>query len=236
MRTFRLMSCLILLSLVTFAVTPAVAAVLMLKNGQSVEGTFLSASQSEIHIQVGSQKLTFAITEVAQLVFDPAAVPRTSGSAGDSFASAAKDVLQQLKALESVVETGVIYQDYLKRCGDLKSAVDVFLDEHADSRVLLFNQHVRDAMGYFGAAADAWSQKISRSFEGYDRLATNPYCIKCPALERAVATQAASLRKMMAGVSKTTRDGMSISVMGTAPLWECASAAIADAETALSNK
>jgi len=231
MRVFQLMSYLMLLSLVTFTVTPVAAAVLMLKNGQKVEGTFLSASQSEIHIQVGSQKLAFAITEVAQLVFDPAAVSRTSGSTGDSFASATKDILRRLKALESVAEIGVTYQDYLRRCGDLKSAVDAFLDEYADSRVPVFNQHVRDAMGYFGAAADAWSEKVSRH-GAYGRLATNPYCIKCPALQRAIA----ALPTINSGLNKATMDGMSISFMGTSPLWECASAAIADAESALSNK
>lgn len=232
MRVFQLMSCFMILSLVIFTVTPVAAAVLMLKNGQKVEGSFLSASQSEIHIQVGSQKLTFAITEVAQLVFGPVAVS-SSGSTGDSFASATKDVLRQMKALESVVETGVTYQDYLRRCGDLKSVVDAFLDDYAGSRVPLFNQNIRDAMGYFGAAADAWSEKVSRH-GAYNRLANNPYCMKCSALQRALA--ALPTINNMGSLNKTTMDGMSISFMGTPPLWECASAAIADAESALINK
>ena len=101
------------------------ADVLELKSGQKLEGQYAGGSKDEVRFQVGSQTLKFPIAEVSKIIM---------GTAGqEDFRKAAGEALRQLKALNSVIEGGIAYQDYARRVSDAKIKVDQFLDEYKPS-------------------------------------------------------------------------------------------------------
>ena len=228
----KVLSGVICLALLGFAMmlyaSSSSAAMLLLKNGQRVEGAFVGGSDKEVRMQVGSQTLKFAVDEIAQIVFDPAAVAQ--GYQSTPFEQAAKEVLRELKALQSVVTGGVTYQDYGRRFSDAKIKVDAFIDEYRESPVPAFNEHVSDAIGYYNAASTAWSRKITVGET--ESLANNPYCLKCVALQKAIDDFAAIDKRKR----NRMNDGIHIAISGMSPLWECASDAIAQAEKAIGKR
>lgn len=159
-----------------------------------------------------------------------------------AFKADAREVLKELKALESVVQVGVTWQDYSRRLGDAKIKSDAFQQKYAKSPMPRVSQSLDDAMGYFAAAGQAWSAKISGAgsdYAGagsdYAALARNPYCVKCAALQAAIV----QMRKELPpgpSFDQSISDGLIISVIGMSPLWKSASASIADAERALAGK
>lgn len=212
--------------------SPSSAAMLLLKNGQRVEGAFVGGSDKEVRMRVGSQTLKFKVDEIAQIVFDPAAAAQGYQSISGGFEQAAKEVLRELKALQSVVTGGVTYQDYGRRFSDAKIKVDAFIDEYRENPVPAFNEHVSDAIGYFNAASTAWSQKIT-SERRYESLPNNPYCLKCAALQKEIDDY---YDRNKGKKRNMWDDGYTIASFGMSPLWECASDAIAQAEKALGKK
>lgn len=155
----------------------SLAAVLHLKGGQKIEGEYLGGTKSEVNVKVGSQTLKFKVAEVVAVIFDSGSYTQPATSGQDDFSTAAKAALRSLKALDSVAEGGVTYNDYGPRVSDTKIKVNEFLDEYGQSQMLPdFIEHLSVAMAYYVEASTAWSAKMTKS---YKQVPPDSYVYKC---------------------------------------------------------
>lgn len=188
----------------TFYPASACADVLELKNGQKLEGQYAGGSKGEVHFEVGSQTLKFPIAEVSKITI--------GATAQEDFDKAAKEVLLQLKAMDSVVDGGVTYRDYIKRVADVKIKVDQFLEEHNPSPVPEFNSHIADSLGYYVAASHMWERKVAPSWDNMFSRPDDPAVAKC---------------------ASKTHTLYNKSLITVSHLWQCARNSITDARGVL---
>ena len=92
-----------------------------LKTGERIEGTFKQATSAGAVIEVGGQPISIPLEKVKAIYFG--AVPSASPTAPPP----ARDALDALRGLQSVVESGLTYRDYATRVLDAKVKVDRYL-------------------------------------------------------------------------------------------------------------
>jgi hypothetical protein len=203
------------------------AALVVLKNGNKVEGKFLSASNNEIQIEVASQILKIKVVEISYVSFDGQTPKQASGVAKqDQSQVAAKEAIRSLKAINSVLSTGVNYSEYKTRVNEAKIKVDEFLSNNKTGNQDLL-KHMEDAMGYYAAAGLAWTSSINKNELMYSELAQNQYCMNCDALQKSLS----EFKNRSKDPNWDKRmEGIAIGIMGKEPLWECAETSISNAE------
>src|SRR5438128_1620847 len=97
-----------------------------------------------------------------------------------------RDALRALQALRSATTIGITYQDYARRLVDTKIIVDRDLaTDEAGARLKL-------AMGYYGLAGRAWSEKVCCARLVAFDSAVQPYvsCKAVPALQASTRSRA----------------------------------------------
>lgn len=194
-------------ALAAFYPVSAYADVLELRNGQKLEGQYAGGSKGEVRFEVGSQTLKFPIAEISMI---------SLGAADQkAFERAAKEVLLQLKALDSVVDGGVTYRDYVKRVSDTKIKVDQFLEEQKPSPIPEFNNNIADALQYYVTASHMWEAKVAPRWDNLFFGVNNPTVAKC--------------------ASKGLAPFNNASLIEVSHLWQCARKSLTDAKNVLSH-
>lgn len=196
----------------TFAVVAACAAeVVELKTGQRVEGELKSVTPTEVLLDVAGQPITFPREKVAIIYFGTP--PKGSGG------SPLSDALRVLKGLQSATSAGVNYRDYAPRVTDAKIQVDQMLGDAPDGPIKIA---LADALGFYVYASNAWNARVARS--NYEVIALNPLYEKCEPLKREV-------ERLDRGRSRELSSrGISISIVGVSPLFDCANERLNEAE------
>jgi hypothetical protein len=203
------------------------AALVVMKNGNKIEGKFLNASNNEIQIEVASQVLKIKVAEISYVSFD-GQTPKQGGAVAkqDQSLIGAKDAIRSLRAINSVLSTGVNYSEYKTRVNEAKIKVDEFLSNNKAGNLEL-NKHITDAMGYYAAAGLAWTSNINKNELMYSDLPRNQYCISCDALQKSLLEFKNRSKDLKWDKRK---EGIAIGIMGKEPLWECAETSISNAE------
>jgi hypothetical protein len=206
-------------------------ALVVMKNGNKVDGKFLSATDDEIAIEVASQILKIKLSDVSYVSFD-GRQPASGGGDGRLSTSTtqksnqapegAKNAIQALRALQSVLGSGVNYKEYRTRLGDTKIKVDQFLGDKSANPEL--KKHMSSALGYYMAAALVWDSKINPDAEEetFTALSRNQYCMRCGQLQKYIS----DYKKEKGGNLDAYFEGRLISIAGPEYLWKCADESI----------
>ena len=128
---------------------------------------------------------------------------------------AATDALDALKALESVTEVGVTYQDYLRRLGDAKIAVDRASRKIKNQELQL---SLAEAMLHYQIVGEAWDAKIRRP----------AYASNVGDYVRIAAKDCRHARELLDSSAP-----IGVEVRGVSTLMTCASGKIAEVERVL---
>ena len=140
------------------------AAILELRTGQKVEGDYLGGSEIEIKMKVGSQIISFPMSDVVRL--DISVKQPKSEFASDSLRA-----LRVLQGLQSVTRAGVNFTEYKKRTLDATVEIDAFYKKYTSGckneplgKCLSTKADVvlgsSSAMEFYNMAAKAWSAHI----------------------------------------------------------------------------
>jgi hypothetical protein len=148
-----------------------------LKTGQKVDGTFRQATAAGVVVEVGGQVLTFPLDQVRAIYFGSAPTSAAASTTGPD------EALGALRGLESVVKSGVNYQEFSKRVLDARVVVD---------RALRGNDapKLREAMQLYELAAKIWRLRMTSGFGGVLDDAAVGFCPAAleDAKKRATAT------------------------------------------------
>lgn len=143
----------------------------------------------------------------------------------------ANEALQALKALQSVTEAGVTYQEYSRRVLDAKIQVDRYLQtEGGDAEI---KRSVQEAMDLYVLASSAWNAKITEDYEMFG--AEHPAIKFCPPVKQIRDEAGGSGRysdksyDLMVGRAKSVSQSFQY-------LWGCASERIANLERAIKER
>jgi len=121
--------------------------------------------QADQYIQVverGPATLPHPIEVPERSGAEPVAIAPRDKSIDREYLQDARQALDGLRALKSVVTVGVSYSDYPTRVQDARINVDRFLDRHPREQIPGLHQAIRSGMGCFEDAMSLWSVK----FEG----------------------------------------------------------------------
>lgn len=196
----------------------------VLRTGERVQGQFEGASKDEVRVRVASQTLKLKTSDVARVLF----VDKPAALAGPD---ANAELLDALRALGSVTELGVSYNDYRPRLADAKVKADRL---RAGGRVRDdVWQRASRAMTFYVAAQDLWGAAIQETVAaGFESL---------PALKACKAWQAAAkerddIRKLTMKLERAVPDSdlqklRTVELAKAAPtyLFACARAETAEA-------
>lgn len=188
-----------------------------LKTGQRIDRVVKSVTETEVLLDVAGQSVAFPREKVAAIYF---AAPPKAG-AGNPL----NDALRVLKGLQSATTAGVNYRDYAPRVTDAKIQVDQILGDVPDGPI---KTALAEAVGFYVYASNAWNARIARS--NYEAVALNPLFEKCEPLKREIERLD---RRGSGGLSPATSRGISISIAGVEPLFNCANERVTAAERLL---
>ena len=191
-----------------------------LKTGQRIEGVVKSVTAEEVLLDVAGQALKFPRENVSAIYF--AAPPK------GTVVNPLNDALRVLKGLQSATSAGVSYRDYAPRVTDAKIQVDQMLGDAPDGQA---KTTLAEALNFYVYASNAWNARIARS--NYEALAVNPLFEKCQPLKRQIESLD---RRGAGGLSAATSRGISISIAGVEPLFNCANERVTTAEQFLRGK
>jgi hypothetical protein len=136
--------------------------------------------------------------------------------------------LRELRAIQSVLDAGVTFADYSVRVQNAKIKVDEFIrSKKADNRT--FNTYLEAAIGYYSAAAQAWSAKINNDEDNFVLLSVNPFCKSCSDLQTDIQHKKGVFEKVLKWDQKI--EGKFIAEMGMQHLWRCARVSVDKAES-----
>lgn len=125
---------------------------IVLKDGQTLKGKFLSANSRKLSIIVGSSTQEMNISEVASLIFSEAKTS-TLAALDTASTSAARDAIRALRKLDSATSAGVTRAEYGTRLIDAKATVDDLLPRISEGDL---KSAIDAAMREYVSAGDIW--------------------------------------------------------------------------------
>lgn len=128
----------------------------ILKDGQTLKGKFVSANSQKLSIIVGSSVQQLDMSEVASLIFSESKSPVAGAEGGAN--SAAGEAIKALRKLESATSVGVSFAEYGTRLIDAKAAVDEALPRVSDGEL---KSEIELAMSEYSLASQVW-QTVNR--------------------------------------------------------------------------
>ena len=123
-----------------------------LKTGEKIEGKVKRTTETAVVIQVGGQPITFGMDKVRSIHIGaaPSAQEAPPGNG---------EGLEAVKALQSIVSSGVSYRDYAPRVLDARVRVDKYLESVRGSGSPSAI-HLSMAMTYYEMASAAWGARL----------------------------------------------------------------------------
>lgn len=101
-------------------------------------------------------------------------ITSSCNEAKKAYISSAKEAIDALHTLQSVVKVGVNHQDYSGRLADAKIKVDKFIRENQTEYIPGLNAKISQAMQGYEDASDWWDLRLTL-IESYDNIkATDP--------------------------------------------------------------
>lgn len=205
------------------SIPTARADVVELRSGERVEGTFKSADDSAVRIEVDGRLATYPPREVRAIYFGPAPAKVAPVPIAER-----DDAIGALDGLRAVAQRTVTYQEYAPRVNDVKGVVDRYLQKEDGAPAVKFA--IADSFHYYALAEAAWKAGLSRG--NYARIGADPALLRCAPAQEVIAESKRKSpfiwRSKGAGEGATT--GMVIATDGLAALWSCASVKLAEAE------
>jgi hypothetical protein len=204
-----------------------------LKTGERIEGAFKQANSAGAVIEVAGQPITIPLEKIQAIYFG--AVPsRTVAGPAPS-----QEALDALKALRSVVQTGLDYREYSQRVLDAKVKVDQYLSAPANGAAE--RNGIETAMREYELARDAWDASFNflntLKLSGERRQAIGQFLedpeTTCPVLTDFVGQEGRgrhgeSLASLFLTQAAALYQARHTRVYES--LWTCASAQVAQAE------
>lgn len=236
--SFRKGSLLLSAALILVLFSTSWADMVELKTGQRIEGTFKQATDTGVVIEVGGQLITFRREQV-RAIYLGSSLP--SDEFKPKSASLAQEALGSLKTLQSVVSSGINYQNYVSRVADAKVQIDRYIQEpvHQDETI---RQIVKDAMDYYVLASLAWSARIRESNSDYVNVARNPLLSRCSKIQEFLSERRKDpMWQILLEMDKTPTHqqvliGEAVGESGIPLLWSCAADRTATAGALLDEK
>lgn len=177
-RASRSYRCLVIASILVcaaglaWAQEPGRKATVTTSKGETVEGTFIAASRSEVVLEVGGRRRTVPLDEVAVISF----VGKVQPPASVAPVTLIDDAVKALGELHATTEAGVRREQYSARLIDTLPRVQAFLNSpgrsFADVR-LLMAAAVRDYLVPFGVGTLSPSRTLRTSSSTYWRDAAD---------------------------------------------------------------
>lgn len=139
---------------------------------------------------------------------------------------AAEEVLEVLKALQSMTAADTAYQDYRSRVVNTKTQVEKYLQ--ADGGDPGIKDRVYEAMTLHLVAAEAWQAKIVNRPSAYEAVGAYPVPLLCPDIQPLLDLPPST------GVPGTPAMNRGVNLAASLDrLWSCAANKIATAAQAL---
>lgn len=139
---------------------------------------------------------------------------------------AANDVLEVLKAVQSMTAGGTTFQEYVSRVRNAKVQVEEYLGTEGGDRTI--KEPVSRAMLLYLLAAAAWNAKTVNRQSEYEAVGTHSTLAFCPDLRPLLDTPPPT------GVERTPAMNRGVNLTENLDrLWSCAAERVADAERAL---
>jgi hypothetical protein len=124
----------------------------VLKDGQTLKGKFISANSKKLSIIVGSSSQEMNMSDIASLIFSESQT--SSGANTDSAStSAARDAIKAVRKLDSATSAGVTRAEYGTRLIDAKAVVDDLLPRISEGDL---KSEIDSAMREYVSAGDIW--------------------------------------------------------------------------------
>jgi hypothetical protein len=206
-----------------------------LKTGERIDGAFRQAGAAGVLIETAGQSITIPLDKVQAIYFGSATKPRV-----DVGPTPYQDAIDALRALRSVAEAGINYQNYSPRVLEAKVKVDRYLSSAGDTEVQQVAA-MRIAMREYQLASEAWNASISndvfRQAAVGKVLAEDPDIAKCAAIQERVqamteSTQASN-RQFRMKFDPTVTMALIGQKEAAVPLWTCAAVRVQEAERLL---
>lgn len=229
-----------------------------LKTGERIEGTFKQATSAGAVIEIAGQSITIPLEKVQAIYFG--AVPARQPVVGSGPAD---DAMDALKALQSVIDSGITYgdysqyRDYSQRVLDARVRVDRYLSSQGSGGTEL-RRAIRAAMLEYELASQSWITKADPPAHGgfwkpMGDAMQDPDVAKCPTVKAAIemndnppAPSSSGKRSTpvrSAPVDRSTALGLTLAIVEQSPHWSlgnttlgilaCASEQLAEAERLL---
>jgi hypothetical protein len=199
--------------------------------GERIEGTFKQATSTGAVIDVGGQPITIPLEKVRAIYFG--AVPSASPTAPPP----ARDALDALRGLQSVVESGLTYRDYATRVLDAKVKVDRYLSSSPNDPPKL-RKAIDIAMRENELAGLSWGFQGDES--AYRSLITPDLLERCPAVAKIIEDgERLKLALAMGGLGMRDEAMGKMKVDGQYAhevLWKCAITQGTEAERLLAHR
>lgn len=136
---------------------------------------------------------------------------------------AANDVLEGLKAVQSMAGGDVTFQDYTSRVLNTKVQVEKYLQAGGGDRAI--KERVYEAMMLHLLAVDAWNAKLVNRRPAYESVGTHPALVFCPAIQPLLDLPAPT------GGETTPATNRGVNVAANLDrVWSCAANKISEAE------
>jgi hypothetical protein len=192
-----------------------------LKTGQRIDCLVKSVNSTEVSLEVAGQPLTIPRANVSAIYYG--IQPTTAGPAA-AMTSPIKDALRVLKSLQSATSVGISYRDYAPRVIDAKVQLDQLLSAAPDGPP---KTALVQALEIYVYASNVWNAQITKS--GYESIAQDPSLGRCSTLQ-SETERLSRPDHITSNMSDARRRGIALTVLGAAPIFSCASEAIATAE------
>jgi hypothetical protein len=200
-----------------------------LKTGERVDGVFRQAGAAGVVIEIAGQAVTIPLAKV-QGIYLGAAKPAVAST----VPPLSGEVLDALRALRSVTESGVNFHDYAPRVLDAKIKTDKYLSSSANDA-----EDLRSAIGLATREYELASRAWDGSFPGHEDLSwwktleanLDPDLVKkCPVVRKVVDRVEMAAAYQGLGMRDTAIvEGQT----AWAALWKCAAGQVAEAERLL---
>jgi hypothetical protein len=195
-----------------------------LRTGERIDGTFKQATSAGAVIEVAGQTITIPLEKVKAIYFGAAP------SAGPAVPAPARDAVDALRGLQSVVESGITYRDYAARVLDAKVRVDHYLASFPNDPQEL-RKTIENAMREYELAGRSWNVQGDES--AFKSLITPDLVERCPAAGKIISGKGFKLAMDLGTLGLPDRAREQLKVDGLyahEALWKCAIEQVAEAE------
>lgn len=193
-----------------------------LKTGERIQGVFKRASATGVVIEIAGQLVTLPLAKVNTIYLGTLPSP-DSRVASTSAVPESTDAIEALKAVQSVVSSGVTFRDYATRVLDAKVQVDRYLrtsSNHSTKRAA-----IGSAMRFYELASLAWGSKLSNSFDTSEvvgnAIRSEQGISDCPQMQQIAAKYSGSQSAVLGILAGEHQPAF----------WTCAAEKIAEAES-----